>query len=133
MNVNVTNTLSIVGRVDSVQITKRSSNQSIYLEISDLIDSPTFGMRLGTPGVNFILGVAHRDASVQELRNAIATTSDFFTAEATLGDIARLLEESFWARLDLEVQVAFNVASTGHGIVDEAHKVKILLSTKEVA
>lgn len=132
MIINVTNSRSILGHVASVCITKRNSTQSIYLEISDLVDSPTFGMRLSSSGVNFLLGVAHRDASVQELRNAIATTSDFFTAEATLGDIARLLEESFWARLDLEVGVEFAVTSTGHGII-EGHQARILLSTKEVA
>ena len=132
MNINVANSYSIRGHVASVCITKRNSNESIYLEISDLVDSPTFGVRLGSSVVNFLLGVAHRDASVQDLRNAIATASDFFTAEATLGDTARLLEESFWARLDLKVEVEFAVASTGHGIID-GHRARILLSTKEVA
>ena len=132
MNINVTNSHSITGHVASVQVRRINSNEQIYLEISDLVDSPTFGMRVSSSVVNFVLGVAHRDASVQELRNAIATLSDFFTAEATLGDTARLLEESFWARLGLEVAVEFNVVSTGHGII-EGHQARILLSTKEVA
>lgn len=133
MIINVANSYSILGQVASVRIRRQHGNESIYLEISDLEhDVVIAGNTLGTAGRNFILTQSHGDASVRELRNAIATVSDMFMAEATLGGIARLLEESFWARLALEVQVEFNVVSTGHGLIDSSNA-RIILQTKEVA
>lgn len=133
MFINVTNSNAITGYVASLQIRREQTNEQIYLEISDLEHDATIGGSvLGASGRAFILSHAHGDASVRELRAAIATASDMFSAESTLGGIARLLKESFWSRLALEVQAEFVVVSTGHGLIND-RDARILVSSKEVA
>lgn len=108
----INNTLSIIGSVQSLQLSRinnsRFSENDAYVQI-------------GNDYAGTVLKLAGGDASVDELRRAIATVGDLLDAgEYTLRDVEALVNETFWRRLNLTVEAEFVLISTGHGMTTKA-------------
>lgn len=108
----INNTLSIIGTVQSLQISR--NNRSRFSENDTYV-------QVGSDYTASVLKLAGGDASVDELRRAIATVGDMLDAgEHTLRDLEALVNERFWHRLNLVVEAEFVLISTGHGMTTKA-------------
>jgi hypothetical protein len=118
VNININNSNSIVGYVASLQI--NSTRGGTYIDRDASLETADARLlHLAAMG------------TVSDLRRAVITTSDFFTAEITLRDVDALVNEKFWSALGIDVQAEFVIVSTGHGIL-ETSNARLLVKTQEV-
>jgi hypothetical protein len=124
MYVSINNSLSITGQVASLQFANTYGD-------GRYADASTDGDSIDT----MLLKLA-RSGTVSDLKRAVATACDLLGAvELTLRDVNALVNERFWTALGIDVEAEFSPYTTGHGIIEDTRKVRLLVKTapKEVA